>query len=458
MTDVIFVPGLPASELYEVRADGSTDKFFPKAWDQIIGRVDPAVLGPDDLANDPDPVVAGDPISRVKVLFFDIKQAYRLYRILEDDCGLREEQIQKVGWDWRRPVDDDRAQAKVREAILAAPLGSVLLAHSTGGLVVRALLTKEPGLCERLSAVVAMGVPWRGLLKPLSVLRMHERPVAASRANARRVLAHSWAAIDLLPREVANLTISGNGRPYDLFASTNWLPSSPAYLRRTVAPKLTRSKAQLGDLDPTWALPVPLYNVAGFGERTIVKARIVESRDDVEFNVDGSGNPLDDDTIHLGDGTVPFTSATAAAPEPPQQVHTLRIPIGAYLDMGKRKHSALWSNPGCVELLQHLCSGAARKPLVELALDPAVYDGRAPVRLSYSLFDADGSPRAGSLEIKSPADEAGQTQYATRDEGWGMFDFPQSFFRETGGGQFRRIEVQLQSGAEATAVSALVRL
>ena len=457
--DVIFVPGLPGSDLNAPRPQGGREKIFPRTFrrlqEMVWKTVDPRLLGPDNLTG-ADPVEAGDPVDRIRILVIDLKQARSLYDVLTDECNLSSHQIHRVGWDWRRPVSDGRVRTRLTNAITNAPEGSVLVVHSTGGLVARSVLRADPQLCRRLSAVVAFGVPWLGTLKPLAVLLKLASLTAADRADARRVMAHSWAAMDLLPRANARLTVKGNGQPYDLFSSVEWLPSSPQWLRRAVRPRLAHSLATVGVPARAWGLPVDLHNVAGFGEETAVLARIVGGQ--TRLNVTPGGADLDSEEICLGDGTVPFSSAGAIRGG---RVKDWIVPIGAYRRMGKKTHSALWSNPGGVKALVHTVTNAPRPSLTELALDTSAYSPRTRIRLRYSVFGANGRPAPGEITITTPSSPSSRGPFPTdATKGHGTLVFPRGHFHafRQGSERKRRVKATLRNSSDGstTDVFALV--
>ena len=447
--DVIFVPGLPGSHLFETGPRGGQgEKIFLKPVDLLFGRVDRRLLGPHpDRLGDPDPIRAGEPIRRARLLFLDFKQAQGLYDVLERHCGVASAQIHPVGWDWRRPVADAIVANDLAAAIQRAPSGSVLIAHSTGGLVARSVLEAHPALCDRLSAVVAIGVPWIGTLKSLAVLVRKESLSLVSRAGAQRVLAHSCAAMDLLPRADAGLTIKGNGQAYDLFGSVDWLPASPPFVRHLARPRLAHSMQTIGTPDPRWSFPVDLHNVAGFGEETTVSARIAAG--EVALNVSASGSDLGFDEQRHGDGTIPFVSASSATGN---RVSSWIVPIGAYRRMGESKHSQLWKNPGAIKALRHVIADTARESLTELALDTSAYSPRTRIRLRYSVHDAAGSAAPGRITVLTPARPGLRTDFETDPRGFGSLVLRRGHFQSfrQGSERKRRVHVELRNLADDT--------
>lgn len=97
--------------------------------------------------------MAGEPIRGVLGI---AKQAQSLYDVLREygytaaDGSL----LAPLGWDWRKALDDATVQADLAGAIerLAQQHGRkvVVIIHSTGGLVLRALLEAKPRSDPRL--------------------------------------------------------------------------------------------------------------------------------------------------------------------------------------------------------------------------------------------------------------------------------------------------------------------
>jgi len=448
--DVIYVPGLPASELYDNAAPGGRKKIYPRTLRrlrELFGKkLDERLLGPKSLT-DPDPIDAGDPIDGTKLLIVDQKHAQSLYDHLVADCGLKQKQIHKVGWDWRRPAADERAKKRLEDAIAKAPQGSVVVVHSTGGMVVRSVLENNPALCGRLHAVLAFGVPWTGTLKSFGVLVEELSLTAATKKVGQKVMARSWAAIDLMPRENAGFTVKGNGQPYDLFDVPSWLPATPQWLREAVGSKLQHSLDTIGSPDGKWTLPVDLHNVAGFGVETAVSARIVG--DKVQLNVTGSGADLEFDEQRHGDGTIPFGSAAAAKGT---SVSSWIVPIGSYRTMGKKKHGSIWSNPGGVKALKHVVADEARESLTELCLDTSAYSPGTKIRLRYSVFGADGQPAPGQITITTPASSRNVNTFQTDSDGFGTLVLSRLKFHsfQQGSEKKRRIRAELLNTADGS--------
>jgi pimeloyl-ACP methyl ester carboxylesterase len=169
---VVFVPGFPASE---IRQKSKNRTIFPPVLKDLTDDAKKKKLirllsGPDDPPGD---IVAGEPIRGVLGV---AKQAQSLYDVLREygyttqDGSL----LAPVGWDWRKSVDDAAVQTDLAGAIerLAQQHGRkvVVIIHSTGGLVLRALLEAKPQLASKIEQILAFGIPWAGTLKAVRYL------------------------------------------------------------------------------------------------------------------------------------------------------------------------------------------------------------------------------------------------------------------------------------------------
>jgi len=101
-----------------------------------------------------------------------------------------------VGWDWRRPVDQRLVQtalaAAIRDLRQATGEPVTVLCHSTGGLVVRALLESQPDLCDLIERVIAIAIPWAGTLQSLPQLLGLVGCGPIDAAETAQIVGHSW--------------------------------------------------------------------------------------------------------------------------------------------------------------------------------------------------------------------------------------------------------------------------
>ncbi|HVS16342.1 MAG TPA: hypothetical protein VMV46_20695 [Thermoanaerobaculia bacterium] len=419
-TPVLFVPGLPGTHLHERDATVADQRgtkifvnpvlFLPNS--QRKREVAGLLEGPADLNAAPDPVVSGEPVAvALQLLFFDlVKRAQSLYDTVR---GLGAS-IEGFGWDWRRPVWDApmlaRLEARVRAlaADPANPTGQVtLIAHSTGGLVVRRLLEErhaahDAAFLQLVRRVIGFGVPWAGTLMPVPFLLGERGFALVSKAISQRILARSWAAWDLLPPShdpVGGADLSDAGgllgfalreaQQVGLAADTGWCRAASGgdqALEDAMKLRAARSAQELGGRRRAWSVPVELVNVVGWGEPTIVAC-------DLKTSSGGERLEIADDSSREGDGTVPRRSAAWIQGDGAGPVHTFHVPVGVYESIEQRKHSSLWRTPGGKELLSRVLAGTP------------------PVRRLYAAADAkesnDGNRRFVTIHLH--ACDAGET-------------------------------------------------
>ncbi len=363
---VVFVPGFPASELFRERPD-RRQRVFVKLPPNVA-----SLSGPDDL-DAGDDVVAGRPLPKVKIGFLDLaKFAQALYDRLKP-LGVTGPLLERVGWDWRRPVWDGRpgqVLERIEQAIdRAFEAGGpvVLICHSTGGLAVRWFLENAPDrMRDRISALVAFGVPWLGTLNALAPLIGETGFPFASKQDVQRIVGHAWAAFDLLPpdpestvdatyhraRLVVGPDQDGNGEleVSSPLTRSGWIDrlAPSAALRDAMKLRRDASIDKLGSRSPTLGgvgADLPLIAVfAGWGTDTLRQA-VLDPQGGVKIHrtIDGLDPGMDD-----GDGTVPRVSAAWLKGGNVRRFH---VPIGRYPDAGIEPHARLWDNPGAAAAL-----------------------------------------------------------------------------------------------------------
>ncbi len=466
MPKVLFIPGLPGSELRSRQPGGSSTRVFPPSLLQMVPSLDSGIearlRGPDSLTTD-DGVFAARPIRvAARFLGFDLmKQAESLYDLL-DDLGVGGGDRLELGWDWRRPVTDDTLPTSARPALaalLAAQAVPVtVIAHSTGGMLLRHCLERQPALAAKVAKVIAYGVPWAGTLKPLAVLvgRQGFGPVSAT--AAQRVFARVWAAFDLLPRaNGARLVLAANGQETDLLADTAWMDAIPndasGALAAAMRLRAGHSLAALGTPAAAWNLPVEVVNVVGWGKRTLVRA-VVRSDGTIDLDPADLDNEAGDaaegasaataEDAYEGDGTVPV--ASAAWLTGPPRVRTYFVPIGAVAQVtaSDRRHSELWRNPGAKALLAHHLSGAPAAPLAYAAVDwsDKLDPGAARIRIRIVMQDPTGAPLPGAApRVRTTGDPIPGAPHL--DPRRWTIEANRTAFPKTSSGTFQRVVVEL---------------
>lgn len=409
---VVFIPGFPASELRQVSKNRT---IFPPGLKELADKERRKKLirllsGPDEPPGD---IAAGEPIRGVLGV---AKQAQSLYDVLGEfgystqDPSL----LAPVGWDWRKGVDDPQVQGDVAAAIerLAAQHGRkvVVIIHSTGGLVLRALLEARPQLATKVEQILAFGIPWAGTLKAVRFLAKGEafglvllgkKVIGLSAAEVRAVMSHCQAAYDLFPPDPAktpllgfdgsgsrekalDLVVTEKNKQVGALVETAWIPAGAAGdAMRVMA---ARADARLGRRASTIELPgvemPPITNVVGWGAAT-------ETRSVLTGNGDFDFLPATKD----GDGTVPMVSAAwLRGPG----VRTLFLPIGHFANfLLPEKHPRIWDPPVSREIFSQVLRDTEPMAFVCGAIDgdDAVAPGPFTVRLVASGPNGEALPK-----------------------------------------------------------------
>lgn len=353
---VVFVPGFPATELWNTATgrmvfppgpdDISTDSKRRKLIAQLCDTSTPLKLNP------------GQPIRRV---FPIAKQAESLYELLRGHYGYTIESgdnFRAVGWDWRLAIDDADVQARIREAVheLKSRTGRrvVMLVHSTGGLVLRQLLESDATLAADIEEIVAFGVPWAGTLKAFRYLTRGE-PIGflfarLSASQTRQIMRCAQAAYDLCPiADPIALVVDPQRKPIAPMRTRSWMPANDS----SVLSRATSADTRLGQRSRSWSFPAPVTNVVGFGVPTDVTCVV--------------GSEVKFEESDQGDGTVALkSSAWIQGPG----VRTLSIPIGAYSTNAiPQRHPRLWDSPPVLQILNEVLLDAPRVPFVAASVD-----------------------------------------------------------------------------------------
>jgi len=400
---VVFVPGFPASEL---KAKNRT--IFPPALTDLIDKDKKAKVirllsGPDDP---PGNVVAGEPIRGVLGV---AKQAQSLYDLLRDYGYSTQDDslLAPIGWDWRKAVDDTKVQADVTGAIerLADEQGRkvVVIIHSTGGLVLRALLEAKPQLAKKIEQILAFGIPWAGTLKAVRFLGKGEafglvffgkKLIGLSASETREVMSTCQAGYDLFPPDPLKTRLQGSdGKDLKLFVNasqrqvgplveTSWIPSGPAkdFMREMAAKADQRLGKRTSTIELDGVAMPPITNVVGWGVDTETRCTL---------NADGTLDfqPATKD----GDGTVAMVSAAwLRGPG----VRTFFLPIGLFANfIVPERHPRIWDPPPVREIFNQVLKDTEPMPFVCGAIDgDEAVDPRGHFTVRLSASDAEGNP------------------------------------------------------------------
>lgn len=403
---VVFVPGFPASEL---KQKSKKRTIFPPALGEVLDADKRKALvrllcGPDEPPGD---IVAGEPIRGVLSL---ARQAQSLYDVLRE-LGYSTQDgsvLAPIGWDWRKAVDDVQVQQDVSAAIerLAKDHGRkvVVVIHSTGGLVLRALLEAEPRLARKIEQILAFGIPWAGTLRAVRFLARGEafglvfagkRLVGLSASEVREVMSHCQAAYDLFPPDPkktvmkgadgkdVGLVVDGAGKQAAPLVQTAWIPAGPAkdFMREMAALADGRLGTRTSTIELAGGVKVPpITNVVGWGAATETRC-VLASDGKLDFEADTAD----------GDGTVAMASAGwLRGPD----VRTFLLPIGAFPTAGiPSRHARIWDAPPVRQIFNQVINDQEPSPFVCGAVDGDQFvDTRGPFTVRLVASDEKGEP------------------------------------------------------------------
>lgn len=396
---VVFIPGLPASELWHVVP---SERIFPPSLGTLLSAKKRAELVAElcDIASTN--IVAGQPIRKIMEI---AKQAESLYDILRSRFSYTIESgdnFRAVGWDWRLSTDHSKVQADIRSAIaeLKTKTGQnvVIILHSTGGLVFRRLIDSDPALAASIESIISFGVPWAGTLTALFNLTDGESigflGAKLTAAQTRKALRCSQAAYDLCPPDPAQtdfttpsgepftLVQNGNKQPIAPLTTTSWMSGDA-----DVEAKAAIAHASLGARSAVFAHAIPVVNIAGWGIETNTLCTITSTSVKYAATLEG-------------DGTVPFASASwLRGPS----VRSLSVPIGATaINHIPDPHSQIWDNDAVMQVLNEALNDQPAGPFVYAAVDnDTALDTSMPVLVRISASNADGTPLAGATAALS---------------------------------------------------------
>jgi pimeloyl-ACP methyl ester carboxylesterase len=401
---LLFIPGFPGTELIFAPENWT---LFPPSLGDLGNPARKTRLLDLLVSNDPG-VVPGEPIRDILGI---AKQAASLYDILGGkfgyDTSSHSTDFKHLGWDWRKAIDDPATRNAVAGAIdtLFAANDNrrvVVIAHSAGGLVLRAVLESAPALANKIDQILAFGVPWAGTLAAVHAVSVGESAGflfwKVTVDEGQRVTSHAQAGYDLFPPDPAqtdlqdvNLFIE-NGQQVAPLQRTSWIPATKAYMLPLAQSADTRLGARQREITLN-GVPTPaITNVAAWGFETWTQC-----------DLDGGGAlAFSASPTQLGDGTVSLVSASWLRGA---TLRTLFLPIGIYpVDGFPHEHNRIWDAPPVLQIFNEVLSDRARAPFVCAAADHNdAIDPNRDVRIRISASDSEGDPLPKCVATLKPS-------------------------------------------------------
>lgn len=377
----IFIPGFPASELL----DPAGHIVFPPSI-STLGNAAKKTAYIAELIDVPGDLVAGVPVP--SILGGLVPEAQSLYNLLATfgyDITPASTNFVPFGWDWRLGVGAPATVARLKtvlDKLSPDKNGNVIaVLHSTGGLVFRAFLEKEPTYAKCFEQVLTFGIPWAGTLEALHAVDVGVSvglgPIKLlTEAEGAKVFGHAQAAYDLFPTDPSlNLFVSG-GVSTTPRADPSW--TTQQFQRDLLTTAHGPFARQFDDLR--------LTNVCGWGAPTWPVVTLVGGKITWLAKIK-----------EAGDGTVPFVSSSWLQGA---KVRPVYVPIGAYGDEGliPMIHGQLWASVAIKQIFGEVFGGAAIKPFVAAAADSdQAVDPSAPtITIRISAMGPDGAALPGA--------------------------------------------------------------
>jgi pimeloyl-ACP methyl ester carboxylesterase len=390
---VLFIPGFPGTELI---FKPENRRIFPPALSDLGDPTRKARVLDLLVSNDPG-VVPGEPIRDILGI---AKQAATLYDLLRSNFGYDTSEFstdfKHLGWDWRKAIDDPSTMDAVADAIntlFAANNNTrvVVMPHSTGGLVLRAVLEANPTLANKIDHIMALAVPWLGTLAGVHAVAVGESAGflfwKVTKDEGQRVMSHAQAGYDLFPADPAQTDMTGvnlfieNGQQIAPLQHTSWIPASKAYMLPLAQSANARLGARKSEITLNSVPTPPITNVVGWGFETFGQC---------DLNA-GGALAFSDSPTQLGDGTVPLVSVSwLRGPT----VRTMYLPIGVFVVDGfPHNHGHIWDAPPALQLFNEVLRDRPREPFVSAAADHNdAIDPNRDVRIRISASDEKGNP------------------------------------------------------------------
>lgn len=422
MSNVLFLPGIKASRLYEGSSSCLEEDCFIKRWEPLLPfDIEKIYLNSSGEGTEEIFVKRDDIISKINIL------DKNLYASFSESLSEMQRQgfisdWSSIAYDWRlsldqivssgrkdgdriyydNPVESPYIEQTLRELASTSKSGKVtVVAHSNGGLVAKALMQKlgDAETASLIDNVILLGVPQAGAPQTVGALLFGHKeglpfdwlPVVMTVSDAREFALNSPMSYHLLPTDTYFDSLTGVEHPVARFyAGDHYQAESAAYdqvvdtagelYAYLSAEEGGRTMPSRSDLDSanilntsllryaedvhrridTWSPPqsVDVYQVAGWGADTIAGYEFYEEAVRLPF-LSGTKAKFRPVFVEDGDGIVPVPSALAMPQS--ERVHNYWI----NLRREREGHMTLLESNSVISLITEVLRGEEPKEVLD---------------------------------------------------------------------------------------------
>lgn len=357
---VIIVPGYYGSELVDIATEALiwVNLHLPiqsgKMLDAI--RIDEGA---------PERVKAGRILDSLPILPFLKPGIYSgLRHFLMDEVGYRREEVFTIGIDWRQSVARlaDDLQQKI-QAILnrTGAAGADVIAHSHGGLAMRAYLAKHGG--DSVHSLISVAVPHKGMFKTMQAVIEGFPFFGVSPSHLMKTARTFPSAYELLPNDVADGLFTIGGAAMDPCLAIDWAETPKM---QSMLGEARRAIDAIGR-----KLVVPTYVLYGTHQPTLTSCTAKAATLGAEFTVSD-----------LGDGTVPMVSGMGRGLTSATTLRRYAVPFA--------DHMSLFNDPNARLLIKDILLERRREAYLAVQWNETMYRRDETLQVAAALYTADG--------------------------------------------------------------------
>jgi parallel beta-helix repeat protein len=485
VSNVLFLPGIEGSRLYEGNGCGKATEEklwepFESVWKAVRGVGDKKV---GDLSLDSTGASMCADIYAKEGDVIEAVNGNKIYASLVSEMnGLKSDGTindwKPVAYDWRLSLDDLLSKGTQRgekifyeeatstpyiEQTLRALAASsktkkvIIIAHSNGGLVTKALLNKLGGETAKslVDKIILVGVPQSGAPADIgATLVGHDAGIygkygvwVVSNAAARTLVQNSPMAYHLLPSEDYLKSTAGDAaHPVIRFSGKAYAKEAAAY-GSTIANKSTlddfllakegdRKKPKPSDLNSAeilnpalidyansthavldaWMPPpgVEVNQIAGWGVDTIQGIDFYTASTTITtfFNSKRRYKPI---FIEDGDGTVPVPSALMVASSTEVKRYWVNLDKFNREQLSSRRHKDIFEIPSLKEFIKNIITNSTSTLPVYISSSqpPSAVENKklifflhsSPASQASTTSEREDSPVRVTLQVKRPSGE-----------------------------------------------------